>query len=211
MSVLPFRAEHLCFRTPFTLRYRRANGVAFGPWHHRPFGPRYRSPKAGLIRAQAAAQLLQHLTGGVGNNCAGTEDERRPVLLQKLVILGWNDAPATTMMSSRSCFFSSSTSLRQQCLVPAGQRTDAHHVHVVLDGLRAASSGVWNSGPMSTSNPRSAKAVATTLAPAVVAVLPHLGDQNTRAAAFPFFELVGHHADRFHRAGSPRTRSGTRR
>ena len=30
---------------------------------------------------------------------------------------------------------------------------------------RAHSSGVWNSGPMSTSKPRSAKAVATTLAP----------------------------------------------
>src|SRR4029078_3400952 len=29
----------------------------------------------------------------------------------------------------------------------------------------AASSGVWNSGPMSTSKPRSANAVATTLAP----------------------------------------------
>ena len=49
---------------------------------------------------------------------------------------------------------------------------------------RAASSGVWNSGPMSTSKPRSANAVATTFDAAVVAVLAELGDHDARPAAF---------------------------
>ena len=43
---------------------------------------------------------------------------------------------------------------------------------------RAHSAGVWNSGPMSTSNPRSAKAVATTLAPRSWPSWPSLAIEN---------------------------------
>jgi hypothetical protein len=62
-------------------------------------------------------------------------------------------------MSSRPSARARLLELGHQREVTGGQRADAHHVHVVLDGLRAVSAGVWNSGPMSTSKPRSANAV----------------------------------------------------
>ena len=55
---------------------------------------------------------------------------------------------------------------------------------------RAASAGVWNSGPMSTSKPRSAKAVAIDLGAAVVAVLAELRDQDARPAALLALERL---------------------
>ena len=55
---------------------------------------------------------------------------------------------------------------RHQRLVPGGERADTPTACTSFSiAWRAHSSGVWNSGPMSTSKPRSAKAVATTLAP----------------------------------------------
>jgi hypothetical protein len=67
-------------------------------------------------------------------------------------------------------------------------------VHIVLHRLpsAAASSGVWKSGPISTSKPISAKAEAIDFLATVVAVLAHLGDQNARAAAIRFLEGIGH-------------------
>jgi hypothetical protein len=49
---------------------------------------------------------------------------------------------------------------------------------------RALSSGVWKSGPMSTSKPKVGERRRDDLLAAVVTVLAHLGDQDARAAAF---------------------------
>ena len=48
---------------------------------------------------------------------------------------------------------------------------------------RAASSGVANSGPMSTSKPRSAKAGGDHLLAAIVTILADFGDQDARTPA----------------------------
>ena len=55
--------------------------------------------------------------------------------------------------------------LQQHEHVASGERRDADAWTSFSIACRAASSGVWNSGPMSTSKPRSANAVAMTLAP----------------------------------------------
>ena len=70
------------------------------------------------------------------------------------------------MMSSAPCAFSACDDRRHQRLVAGGERADTPTACTSFSiAWRAHSSAVWNSGPMSTSKPRSAKAVATTLAP----------------------------------------------
>jgi hypothetical protein len=66
---------------------------------------------------------------------------------------------------------------------------------------RAASSGVANSGPISTSKPRSAKRGGDDLLAAVVPVLTDLGDQNAGAAAFVILELADELLHAFDRVG----------
>jgi hypothetical protein len=73
-------------------------------------------------------------------------------------------------------------------------------MHVVLDRLACASSGVWNSGAMSTSKPRSANAVAITLAPRSWPSWPSLAIRMRGTATLVFRELadfVLHHAPSF--------------
>ena len=73
--------------------------------------------------------------------------------------------PTTTMMSVAAQRGQSLAQRGHQREVPGGERVDADHVHVGLDGLARDLAGVWNSGPTSTSKPRSANAVAITFWP----------------------------------------------
>src|SRR4051794_40752263 len=94
------------------------------------------------------------------------------------------------MMSSRpylcSSAFSSGTSVRW----PAASEETPTMCTSFSIAWRAASPGVANSGPMSTSKPRSAKAEAITFWPRGVAVLAHLGHKNARAAALVVLERL---------------------
>ena len=69
------------------------------------------------------------------------------------------------MMSSAPCLLSASMIAGTSVLWPAASVVTPTACTSFSIAWRAHSSGVWNSGPMSTSKPRSAKAVATTLAP----------------------------------------------
>jgi hypothetical protein len=59
---------------------------------------------------------------------------------------------------------------------------------------RAVSSGVWNSGPMSTSKPEVGERRGDDLLAAVVAVLTHLGDRGCAGGGLRLLERVGHGA-----------------
>jgi len=50
-------------------------------------------------------------------------------------------------------------------VLASGQRGDTDYMHVVFDRMAATSRGVWNRGPISTSKPISANAVAITFEP----------------------------------------------
>src|SRR6187549_2376884 len=90
------------------------------------------------------------------------------------------------MMSSAPCFSSSAMIAGTSVLWPAASVLTPTACTSFSIAWRAHSSGVWNSGPMSTSKPRSAKAVATTLSPRswpswpsleIIADLAHRGAQ----------------------------------
>ena len=68
-------------------------------------------------------------------------------------------------MSRAPCLRNASMSAGTSVLWPAASVDTPTACTSFSIACRAASSGVWNSGPMSTSKPRSANAVATTLAP----------------------------------------------
>ena len=74
--------------------------------------------------------------------------------------------------------------------------------------MRAASSGCWKSGPMSTSKPEIGIGCGDNFRPAIVSILPHLGDEDTRTAAMLLGELIGQMPDLFGPAGSVRIRIG---
>src|ERR1039458_64858 len=139
-------------------------------------------------------------------------------------------------MSSRPSFLSSSMTCGTSLLWPAASDETPTTWTSFSTAWRATSRGVWKSGPISTSKPKSANAVAITLEPrswpscpilatrrpgarvgwgralgadihgedktgerggdhlgaAVVAVLPHLGHQQARAAALGGGKLIRH-------------------
>ena len=146
--------------------------------------------------AQLRVQLIQEIGRRFGDRRAGAEDRLGPGGIKRIIVRGGMTPPTTIMMSARPCCFE----LRAAAPAPAsGGRRPASDTPTICTSFstawRAASSGVWNSGPISTSKPRSAKADGDHLLPAVVAVLAHLGDQDARAAAFVRLERVGQLAD----------------
>ena len=73
--------------------------------------------------------------------------------------------PQTTAMSPAPSAFKAAISCGTRVLCPAAWLETPIACTSFSIAWRAASSGVWNSGPMSTSKPMSAKAVAMILAP----------------------------------------------
>ena len=76
---------------------------------------------------------------------------------------------------------------------------------------RATSSGVWNSGPTSTSKPRSANALAMTFCPRSWPSWPILATRIRGPAAFGPLELGGRGADPLDAVGARRPPVGTPR
>ena len=81
--------------------------------------------------------------------------------------------------------------LRQQRLVPRRQRRHAHDVHVVLDGLPRGFLGRLEQRPHVDVEAQVGEGRRDDLGPPVMAVLPHLGNQDSGAPALVFLELTG--------------------
>jgi hypothetical protein len=114
-----------------------------------------------------------------------------------VVVLGGDDAAdddQDVLAADQFGQFGGHVASGHERLVPGGERADADDVDVVLHACRATSSGVWNSGPMSTSKPMSAKAVAMTLAPRSWPSWPILATRM-RGRRPSRLELVGHATD----------------
>ena len=108
---------------------------------------------------------IQHLARRFGNIGAGTEDRRHARLFEERVILRRNDAADDDEDIIR-LFFAAPRSVPARALLwPAAWLETPITCTSASTASFATSSGVWNSGPISTSKPRSAKAVAITLAP----------------------------------------------
>ena len=119
--------------------------------------------------------------------------------------------PTTTRMSSppclRSCAISSGTSV----LCPAAWLDTPTTCTSFSIASRAASSGVWNSGPTSTSKPRSANAVAITLAPRSWPSWPSLATRMRGRRPSASANSSTSLADLLRSPRRPRTRRRTRR
>ena len=131
--------------------------------------------RSGLRRASARrADLREHVArapSGIVRARAEDRRRRRPRAGTRSPAAG-STPPTTTTMSSAPWPAQRLDELRApaSCARPPGVETPTTCTSFSI-ACRAASSGVWNSGPTSTSKPRSAKAVAIDLRAAVVAVL----------------------------------------
>ena len=155
----------------------------FDPFHPANFQKSELSAKpcggiAGLVHSARPFAYVSRLTlppgavfgsasrdfgGGVGNVGAGAEDGVTPAFSRKAV-LGGITPPQTTRMSPPLAFLRLDQG-RHQRFVARGLARHADDVHVVLDRVAGRFLGRLEQGPISTSKPRSANAVAITLAP----------------------------------------------
>ena len=115
--------------------------------------------------ATRLADLLEHVLRARRDRRAGAVDALDAGVVEEVVVLRGITPPTKTTMSSAPCCLQRLDDRRHQRLVAGGQRETPTACTSFSIAWRAHSSGVWNSGPMSTSKPRSANAVATTLAP----------------------------------------------
>ena len=140
-------------------------------------GPDLGNPHAARIDRVDAAQAhrtslpplrfeqIDELERGIGDDRAGPEDRDGARMVQFFVVLRRDHAADDDQDVIAAELVERCGSRRHERQVAGGQRADADDVDVVVDRLCAASSGVWNSGPTSTSKPKSANAVAMTCWP----------------------------------------------
>ena len=105
---------------------------------------------------------------------AGAEDRANPRLPQKIVILGRDHAADHDQDVAGFLALQRFDQGRNQGLVPGRLAGDADDVNVVFDGLARGFLRGLEEGPISTSNPISANAVAMTLAPRSCPSWPNL-------------------------------------
>ena len=114
---------------------------------------------------RSAGQRLQDLLRRDRDDRPRPEDAGRAGRAQVLVVLGGITPPTTTRMSSRPCARSSAITSGIRVLCPPARVETPSTWTSFSTACRATSFGVWKSGLMSTSKPRSANAVAITFAP----------------------------------------------
>ncbi len=114
---------------------------------------------------QTRFELVEEPVGGIGDHRTRREDRAAPA--SRSASKSWGgitpaDHDEDVVTAEVGQFLAQ---LRHEGEVPGCQRRCPHDVHVGLDRLAGDLRGVENSGPTSTSKPRSAKAVAITFCP----------------------------------------------
>src|SRR5690606_38384979 len=137
---------------------------------------------SGMI--QLLIERSQYPAGCLRDDCTGAKYRSGSVLMQKIVILGRDDAADHDHDVAAPLLRQFINQLRQQCFVAAGQRTDANDMHVVFDSLPGDFLRCLEQGADVHIKAEIGKGGSNYLRAPVMAVLPDFGDQNTRPAAF---------------------------
>src|SRR6516165_4222679 len=124
-----------------------------------------RSLRRLLPVSQPLIELVEQRLGRFRDHGARGKDRLGAGTLEFVVVLRRHHAPDHDHDVVAPLLDEGGLELRNEREMRRREGRYAEHVNVVLDGRRAASAGVANSGPMSTSKPRSAKAVAITFCP----------------------------------------------
>jgi len=128
--------------------------------------------------------LRSKILAGVRDHRTGREDRLGARFLQRIIILRRNHAADHDHDVAAAFLLERDLISGTKRKVAAASEETPTICTSFSTACRRASPGVANSGPISTSKPRSAKADANHLLAAVVAVLADLGDENARPAAF---------------------------
>src|SRR6185503_1253564 len=142
------------------------------------------SGSADALAAARGADRAQHFLRAIGDRCAGTEDAADAGLLEECVVLSRDD-PADEHHDVAGALLAQLGDQRgHECLVAGGERRDADRVHIVLDRLARAFFRCLEERPDVDIESQVRKRGRDHFCAAIMAVLPELGDENARTAAF---------------------------
>src|SRR6185503_3619458 len=139
---------------------------------------------ADALAAARGADLAQHLLRAIGDRGAGTEDAADTGLLEECVVLRRDDAADEDHDVAGALLAQLGDQRRHERLVAGGERRDADRVHVVLDRLARAFLRRLEERADVDIESQVRKRGRDHFRAAIVTVLPELGDENARTAAF---------------------------
>lgn len=143
------------------------------------------------------SKFVKEFLGSEGDDGAGSEDGGDAFAIEGVVVLGGDDATDHDQDIVASVGFEGFAQLRYESEVSGSKAAYADDVDIVFDGLTGAFLGGLEEGSDIDIKAEIGKSGGDHLLAAIMAVLSHLGDQDTRSSSFGLGEAIGELAGGF--------------
>ena len=142
---------------------------------------------------RSARALLDQVKNAVASICdlgARSEYHRRAVLLQEVVVLGWNDATAdeNNMIASLVCkrFLKG----RNESVMTCCKTASAYNMHIIVNRLPGDFLRCLEKSANVDIEPKIGEPTGNDFGSTIVTILTHFGDKDARVAALTLRELL---------------------